>query len=88
MSIASLIGYGATSAAALLADLVSTTALSAHKIALQVAVILFMISFGISMATAVRVGHAIGRNDGSAVKRAGLAALPLGPIDIQDSQVA
>ncbi|VIO70566.1 Multidrug resistance protein NorM [Bradyrhizobium ivorense] len=78
ISIASLIGFGATSAAALLAGLVSTTALAAHQIALQVAVILFLISFGISMATAVRVGHAIGRDDGFAVKRAGLTALLLG----------
>lgn len=78
ISVASLIGYGAISAAALLAGLVGTSALAAHQIALQVAVTLFMISFGISMATAVRVGHAVGRSDGPGVKRAGFAALLLG----------
>lgn len=78
ISIASLIEYGAMSAAALLAGLVSINALAAHQIALQVAVTLSLISFGIGTAKAVRVGHAVGRNDGPGVKRAGLAAMLLG----------
>ena len=51
--------------------LISTTALAAHQIALQVAAILFMVPFGIGMAATVRVGHAVGRNDAGAVRRAG-----------------
>lgn len=78
ISMASLIGYAAMSAAALLAGLVSTSALAAHQIALQVAVTISLISFGIGMANAVRVGQAVGRNDGPSVKRAGLAAMLLG----------
>ena len=58
--------------------LIGTTALAAHQIALQVTAILFMVPFGISMAATVRVGHAVGRNDPSAVKRAGLVAIWLG----------
>lgn len=76
-SIASLLGYGLFSAAAFFSGLISTSALAAHKIAHQV-VILFVIPFGIGMAAVVRVWHAIGRNDGPGVKRAGLVAMLLG----------
>jgi MATE family multidrug resistance protein len=70
--------YGLFSAAAILMGLISTTALAAHQIALQVAAILFMVPFGIGMAATVRVGHAVGRNDAAAVKRAGFIATVLG----------
>jgi MATE family multidrug resistance protein len=78
ISIAFLLEYGLFSAAALLMGLISTTALAAHQIALQVTAILFMIPFGISMAATVRVGHAVGRNDAPGVRRAGLVAMLLG----------
>lgn len=39
-----------------------------------------MIAFGISMAAAVRVGHAVGRNDGPGIKRADLVAMLLGTL--------
>ncbi|WP_247398888.1 MULTISPECIES: MATE family efflux transporter [unclassified Bradyrhizobium] len=39
-----------------------------------------MIAFGISMAAAVSVGHAVGRNDGPGIKRAGLVATLLGTL--------
>ncbi|MCK1593320.1 MATE family efflux transporter [Bradyrhizobium sp. 164] len=80
ISIASLMQYGVLSAAALLAGLISTSALAAHQIALQITVITSMIAFGISMAVAVRVGHAVGRSDGSGIQRAGLAAILLGTL--------
>ncbi|WP_245508913.1 MATE family efflux transporter [Bradyrhizobium nanningense] len=80
ISIAALIGYGLFSAAALLAGRISTSALAAHQIALQVAAPLFMISFGISMAATVRVAHAVGRNDGPGIKRAGQVAMLLGVV--------
>ncbi|WP_247396076.1 MULTISPECIES: MATE family efflux transporter [unclassified Bradyrhizobium] len=41
--------------------LISTSALAAHQIALQITVITSMLAFGISMGPAVRVGHAVGR---------------------------
>jgi MATE family multidrug resistance protein len=37
-----------------------------------------MVPFGISMAATVRVGHAVGRRDGDAVRRAGYVAILLG----------
>ena len=78
ISISFLLEYGLFGAAALLMGLISTTALAAHQIALQITAILFMVPFGISMAATVRVGHAVGRNDASAVRRAGFVAILLG----------
>ena len=78
ISLAFLMEYGLFGAAALLMGLIGTTALAAHQIALQVTAILFMVPFGIGIAATVRVGHAVGRNDASAVKRAGFVAVLLG----------
>lgn len=73
-----LFEYGLFAAAALLMGLISTTALAAHQIALQIAAILFMVPFGIGMAATVRVGHAVGHGDTTAVQRAGFVATALG----------
>src|SRR5712672_1789710 len=78
ISISFLLEYGLFAAAALLMGLISTTALAAHQIALQVTAILFMVPLGIGIAATVRVGHAVGRNDAPAVKRAGFVAVLLG----------
>ena len=78
ISFAFLMEYGMFAAAALLMGLIGTTALAAHQIALQVTAILFMLPFGMGMAATVRVGHAVGRNDAKAVKRAGFTAMLLG----------
>jgi multidrug resistance protein, MATE family len=78
ISMAILMESGLFSAAALLVGSISTTAMAAHQIAFQVATIQFMIPFGIGIAASVRVGHAVGRNDISGVKRAGLVAMLLG----------
>jgi multidrug resistance protein, MATE family len=78
ISVGFLLEYGLFGAAALLMGLIGTTALAAHQIALQVTAILFMVPFGIGMAATVRVGHAVGRNDPAAVKRAGFVATLLG----------
>jgi MATE family multidrug resistance protein len=80
ISIAFLLEYGLFSAAALLMGLISTAALAAHQVALQVTAILFMVPFGIALAATVRVGHAVGRKDAKAVKRAGLVATLLGGV--------
>jgi MATE family multidrug resistance protein len=80
ISIAFLLEYGLFSAAALLMGLISTAALAAHQVALQVTAILFMVPFGIALAATVRVGHAVGRDDAHAVKRAGLVATLLGTV--------
>jgi multidrug resistance protein, MATE family len=78
ISLSFLMEYGLFAAAALLMGLIGTTALAAHQIALQVTAILFMVPLGIGMAATVRVGHAVGRNDAAAVKRAGYVAALLG----------
>jgi multidrug resistance protein, MATE family len=78
ISIAFLLEFGLFGAAGLLMGLIGTTALAAHQIALQIAAILFMVPFGIAMAATVRVGHAVGRGDALAVKRAGFVATGLG----------
>src|SRR6201995_5540675 len=78
ISVAFLLEYGLFSAAALLMGQISTPALAAHQIALQIMAILFMVPFGISMAATVRVGHAVGRGDSAGVRRAGLIAMLIG----------
>jgi multidrug resistance protein, MATE family len=73
-----LLEFGVFAAAALLMGVIGTTALAAHQIALQTAAIMFMVPFGISMAATIRVGHAAGRRDAAAARRAGFAAIALG----------
>jgi MATE family multidrug resistance protein len=73
-----LLEYGLFAAAALLVGMIGTTELAAHQIALQIAAIVFMVPFGISMAATVRVGHAVGRSDPAGTRRAGYAAITLG----------
>lgn len=73
-----MLEWGLFSSAALLMGWIGTTALAAHQIALQVATILFMVPFGISLAATVRVGHAVGRRDSVATRRAGFGAIALG----------
>ncbi len=80
MSGAFTLEFGLFAAAALVMGRLGATELAAHQIALQVASILFMVPFGISMAATVRVGHAVGRRDAAATRRAGFAALALGAI--------
>ena len=78
ISFSLLLEYGLFSSAALLMGLISTSALAAHQIALQVTAVLFMVPLGIGMAATVRVGHAFGRNEPAGVRRAGLVAAVLG----------
>jgi multidrug resistance protein, MATE family len=75
-----MLEWGLFSSGALLMGWISTTALAAHQIALQVATILFMVPFGISLAATVRVGHAVGRRDPAATLRAGYSAIALGAV--------
>jgi MATE family multidrug resistance protein len=73
-----LLEYGIFAAAGLMMGWISTTALAAHQIALQIASIMFMVPFGISMAATVRVGHAVGRRDSAGTRSAGFVAIWLG----------
>ena len=78
ISLAFLLEYGLFSTAGLLMGVISTAALAAHQIALQIAAILYMIPYGISMAATVRVGHAAGRSDADGIRRAGYVPILLG----------
>ncbi|MBM3527084.1 MAG: MATE family efflux transporter [Alphaproteobacteria bacterium] len=73
-----LLEYGVFAAAALLMGWLGTAELAAHQIAIMTASIVFMVPFGVSMAATVRVGHAVGRRDAAATRRAGMTALALG----------
>ena len=53
-------------------------AIAAHQISLELAGLAFMVPLGIASAAAVRVGHAVGREDGPGAGRAGWAAIALG----------
>jgi len=62
--------------ALLIASLGAVTVAS-HQVAINVASITFMVPLGLAMATTVRVGNAVGRNDARAVRSAGLAGIAL-----------
>jgi MATE family multidrug resistance protein len=78
MSGSFLLEYGLFGSAAVFVGWIGAVELAAHQIALQIAAIVFMVPFGISMAATVRVGHAVGRGESVGVRRAGLAAIGLG----------
>lgn len=63
---------------ALLIGTMGTTAVAGHQIALNVASITFMIPLGISMATSIRVGQAIGRKDIAGARFAGFSGVAMG----------
>lgn len=56
--------------AALVIGSIGTLAVAGHQVALNFVAVTFMVPLGIAMATTVRVGHAVGRGDRAAVRRA------------------
>lgn len=72
--------HGLFACAALMMGWIGTSALAAHQIAIQIAAIMFMVPFGISMAATVRVGHAVGRGDSLGTRHAGFMAIMLGVV--------
>jgi len=73
-----LLEAGVFIAAVVLMGWLGTVPLAAHQIAIQIASITFMVPFGIAQAATVRVGHAVGRGDAPAARRAGWVAIALG----------
>jgi multidrug resistance protein, MATE family len=69
---------GVFAAATALAGRVSSDALAAHQIALNLAALTFMVPLGIASAAAVRVGQAIGRLDPRGAASAGWTAIAIG----------
>ncbi|MGB5064570.1 MAG: MATE family efflux transporter [Candidatus Competibacter sp.] len=62
---------------ALLLGRLGAVAAAAHQVALNVAAMTFMIPLGLSMATTVRVGHAMGVGDPCAARFSGLVGIAL-----------
>jgi MATE family multidrug resistance protein len=69
---------GAFSASTILAGSLAPEALAAHQIALNCASVTYMIPLGVSAATAVVVGHAIGARDPARARRAGWLGISVG----------
>ena len=83
-----LLEYGAFAAAALLMGVLGTTQMAAHQIAINLASFTFMVPLGVSTATAVMVGHAIGAGDESRARRSAIAGIVIGTAFMCASAVA
>ncbi len=68
---------GVFSVAVMLMGLISTQAVAAHAVALQIASLTFMVPMGIAQAATVRVGIGYGRKDNAMIHRAGWASFGL-----------
>lgn len=68
---------GLFTAAALLQGLLGEAEVAAHAVALQFASLAFMVPLGLSQATTVRVGHAVGAGSTEGVRKAGWTSLGL-----------
>jgi MATE family multidrug resistance protein len=73
-----IIEVGVFALATTLVGRLAPVALAAHQIALNAASVTYMVPLGISAATAVRVGQALGRREPVAAKRAGWTGVLLG----------
>lgn len=62
---------------ALLMGLVGQVELAAHQIAIQSATMTFMVAVGLAVATSIRVGQAVGRDDPEGARRAGIVGIAL-----------
>ncbi|MDZ3830204.1 MAG: MATE family efflux transporter [Sphingopyxis sp.] len=69
---------GVFSAAVMLMGWISTAAVAAHAVALQLASLTFMVPMGLAQAATVRVGIGYGRGDAEHIRRAGWTSFTLG----------
>jgi MATE family multidrug resistance protein len=70
-----LLEYGVFATVALLMGHMGPIAAGAHQIAINIASLTFMVPLGVSIATSVMVGRAVGAGDPVAARRASLAGL-------------
>lgn len=70
--------YAVFGTVAMLMGRFGTVPVAAHQVAINLASLTFMVPLGISAAATVLVGHAVGRGDMAAARRAALAALVCG----------
>jgi MATE family multidrug resistance protein len=75
MAVTLLMEAGLFGATGLLIGRLGEDAVASHQVALNVAVVAFMVPLGVAMATTIRVGKAVGRGDGAGVRRAGLTGI-------------
>ena len=73
-----LLEMGAFAAATVLIGRLSAVALAAHQIVLNCATLTYAVPLGIGSATAISVGHAIGRKDFASAVRTGWLGIALG----------
>ena len=73
-----LLEYGAFAGAALLMGALGMTQMAAHQIAINLASFTFMVPLGVSTATAVLVGQAIGAGDEGRARRAAVSGILTG----------
>lgn len=71
---------GLFSVVAILMGLFGSEALAAHQIAQQSVSTTFMVPVGLATATAVRVGHAVGREDHDGIRRAAATGIGLASV--------
>lgn len=64
--------------ATVLMGVISTAALTAHNIVINIAAVTFMIPFALAQAATVRVGYAVGAQKPEAARRAGYVGIGLG----------
>jgi MATE family multidrug resistance protein len=74
--------------ATVLAGRFAADVLAGHQIALMTVTTTYMMPLGVSSAAAVRVGHAIGRDDRRGAARSGWAAVGLGSVAMSASAIA
>jgi len=77
MAVTVLMEAGLFIATTLAIGTLGATVVASHQVALNVASLFFMIPLGIAMATTVRVGSAVGRQDADGVRLAGQAGFGL-----------
>jgi MATE family multidrug resistance protein len=73
-----LLEFTSVSAIALLMGGMGAIAMAAHQVSINLAALAFMVPLGLSAASAVRVGHAVGRDDLPSARRSTTAALLCG----------
>jgi len=77
MAVSLVLEIALFSAAGLVIGRFGEVAESGHQVALSVASLTFMMPLGVSIATTVRVGNAVGRGDAAGVRRAGACGMAL-----------
>jgi len=77
MAVTVLMEAGLFGATGLLIGRLGEDAVASHQIALNLAVVAFMVPLGVAMATTIRVGKAAGYGDSAGVRRAGLTGISL-----------